>query len=269
MGDGAVAGGSGGEYFVGAFDGTTFTSDEPLDTVRWTDFGKDFYASVTWDNLPAEDGRRIWVGWMNNWRYANDVPTPRDWRGMMSVPRTLALRRADGDKLRLVQRPVRELESLRGAHRAVEQTRLAPGAATVEADAGDAVEVVAEFTPGPDAKQFGLKVRVGAGQETVVGYDVAKRELFVDRTRSGNVAFHADFPGRHAAPLAPAADGKVKIHVLVDRYSVEAFGNDGAAAVTDLVFPDPQSRGVQAYSEGGAVDYTLDLWKLNPASTGK
>ena len=268
MGEGAVAGGAGGEYFVGEFDGTTFTSDEPLDTVRWTDFGKDFYASVTWENIPASDGRRIWIGWMNNWRYANDIPTARDWRGMMSVPRTLGLRRAEGGLLRMTQRPVQELKALRGAHRAVKPTRLDGGVATVHDRGGEAVEVVAELTP-RGAREFGLKVRVGKGQETLVGYDVAKQELFIDRTKSGNTAFHPDFPGRHAAPLKAGPDGRVKLHVLVDRYSVEVFGNDGEAAVTDLIFPSAESQAVQVYADGGDLEYALDLWTLNAAGHTK
>jgi fructan beta-fructosidase len=263
MGDGAVAGGSGGEYFVGEFDGTTFRSDEPADTVRWTDYGKDFYAAVTWNNVPANDGRRLWIGWMTDLRYAGDIPTGRDWRGMMSVPRSLALRNVGG-RLRLVQQPVRELQTLREHHRAVARTRLAPGVATLEADAGEAVEISAEFTPG-QARQVGIKVHVGNGQETVVGYDTAKREMFVDRTRSGNTGFHRDFAGRHAAPLAISANGRVKLHLLVDRYSVEVFGNDGEAVITDLIFPSGTSRGVQVLSEGDGAEYTLDLWRLRSA----
>ena len=262
MGDGAVAGGSGGEYFVGEFDGATFASDEPLDTVRWTDYGKDFYASVTWDNVPAADGRRVWVGWMNNWRYANDIPTPAGWRGMMSAPRSLGLRRNAEGKLRLVQKPVEELRSLRGERRATPATKLEPGTVTITEDAGHAVEIVAEFTPTAGATAFGVKVWAGEGQETVVGYDAGRRELYVDRARSGNVGFHADFPGRHAAPLAPGADGKVRLHVLVDRYSVEAFGNDGEAAVTDLVFPRAGARGVRVFAAGGPVEYSLESWTL-------
>jgi fructan beta-fructosidase len=266
MGDGAAAGGSGGEYFVGEFDGTTFRSDAPLDSVRWTDYGKDFYASVTWDNVPASDGRRVWLGWMNNWKYANDIPTPTHWRGMMSVPRSLGLRRMAGGELRLIQQPVRELQSLRREHRAVPKTRLEAGTVTIEENAGDAMEIVAEFAPAQDATTFGLKVFVGGGHETVVGYDPAKQELFVDRTRSGNAAFHPDFAGRHAAPLQPGADGKIRIHVLVDRYSVEAFGNEGESAITDLVFPPDGARGIQVFSDRGAVDYSLDTWQLRGAS---
>jgi fructan beta-fructosidase len=266
IGGGAVTGGSGEEYFVGDFDGATFRSDEPADTVRWTDYGSDFYAAVSWNDVPPQDGRRLWIGWMTNLRYAADIPTGPDWRGMMSVPRSLTLRQVGGH-LRLIQQPVRELQSLRNRHRAVPRTHLASGVTTLEENAGDAVELAAEFTPG-GARQFGVKVCVGDGRETIVGYDVARREMFVDRTRSGDTAFHKDFAARHAAPLTPAADGKIKIHVLVDRYSVEAFGNDGEAAITDLVFPGDHARGLQVFSDGG-VDYAIDTWRLRLATAAR
>jgi fructan beta-fructosidase len=267
LGGRAVAGGSGGEYFVGGFDGMTFRSDDPADTVRWTDYGKDFYAAVSWNDVPASDGRRLWIGWMTDLQYAGDIPTGRDWRGMMSVPRSVALRQVGG-RLRLVQQPVRELHTLRERHRAVARTRLAPGVATIEEDAGGAAEIVAEFTPG-SARQVGIKVHVGEGQETVVGYDVTRHEMCVDRTRSGNTGFHRDFTGHHAAPLEVATDGRVNLHVLVDRYSVEVFGNDGESVITDLVFPSGKSRGVQVYSEGEGAEYALDLWRLRSASAGQ
>jgi sucrose-6-phosphate hydrolase SacC (GH32 family) len=110
---------------------------------------------------------------------------------------------------------------------------------------------------------------VGEGQETVVGYDVARHEMFVDRTRSGNTGFHRDFPGRHVAPLEVRAGGRVKLHVLVDRYSVEVFGNDGESVVTDLIFPNGKSRGVQVYCDGDGADYGLDLWRLRSASEAR
>jgi hypothetical protein len=90
MGSGAIAGGSGGEYFVGEFDGRSFT---PLQQARWVDFGRDFYAPVSWSNIPESDGRRIWIGWFNNWQTCL-VPTS-PWRSCMSVPRTLSLRQIE------------------------------------------------------------------------------------------------------------------------------------------------------------------------------
>lgn len=107
-------------------------------------------------------------------------------------------------------------------------------------------------------------MRTGAGgEETVIGYDTTTQELYVDRTHSGAVDFSDDFPGVQRAPLK-AKDGKVKLRVLVDWSSVEVFGGGGEAAITDQIFPNPDSQGVQVFAENGSV--TLDqarVWHLN------
>jgi fructan beta-fructosidase len=61
---GGVAGGSGGQYFVGQFDGIRFTNDNPESQKLWVDYGRDFYAAVSWSDIPSSDGRRLWLGWM-------------------------------------------------------------------------------------------------------------------------------------------------------------------------------------------------------------
>ncbi|HEY8837746.1 MAG TPA: glycoside hydrolase family 32 protein, partial [Dehalococcoidia bacterium] len=108
---GGPAGGSGTQYFTGRFDGTRFVADAGARDIRWADYGPDFYAGVSWNDTPKSDGRRIWLGWMSNWLYAQDVPTS-PWRSSMTVPRELSLRRTPGG-LRLVQKPVGELKKLR------------------------------------------------------------------------------------------------------------------------------------------------------------
>ena len=116
---GGLTGGSGNQYFVGHFDGTTFSSENPPEQTMWVDYGRDYYASTSFADLPKSDGRRIWLGWLNNWEYAPKVPT-YPWRGTQSVPRELKLRRfADG--LHLVQQPVAELRSLRTRHTHLEK----------------------------------------------------------------------------------------------------------------------------------------------------
>ena len=67
--------GSTAQYFVGTFDGLTFKNDNQPSDVLWTDYGKDFYAAVSYSDIPAKDGRRIWLGWMSNWRYPFAMPT--------------------------------------------------------------------------------------------------------------------------------------------------------------------------------------------------
>jgi fructan beta-fructosidase len=263
VGTGAAAGGSGSQYFVGSFDGTAFTADEDHlhSAPHWADYGPDFYAAIPWTNVPDADGRVLWLGWMNNWTYAEDIPTA-PWRSAQTVARSLSLRPVDGS-LRLVQRPVKELEQLRTAPRHLEDRTLNDETVSLADDglSGRTMEIIAEFDPG-DADTVGLHVRDGEGERTVAGYDAASDSVFVDRTRSGAVDFQEDFAARNAAPLSPS-DGRVTLRVLVDRSSVEVFANDGARVLTHQIFPDSTSDGVAAFAAGGSARLvSLDAWSL-------
>ena len=271
---GGIAGGSATQYFVGRFDGTRFTADEPTPAttdstaagVRWADYGKDLYATVSWNGGPARDGRRVWLGWMNNWQYAGDIPTT-PWRSAQSIPRTVTLTRAE-EGIRLVQQPVAELRQLRGARHALAAQAIPSGSTSLAARGivGDALEIAAEFEMGT-ATEFGLKVRTGPGEETVVGIDPKAGQLFVDRTRSGQTGFHAAFSGRQIAPL-PIEHGRVRLRIFVDWSSVEVFGGDGRVVITDQIFPAPESDGVALYATGGSARLvSLEAWPLGSAWT--
>jgi sucrose-6-phosphate hydrolase SacC (GH32 family) len=123
--------------------------------------------------------------------------------------------------------------------------------------------MIAEFEPG-DADFFGLKVRRGEREETVIGIDRRAGKVYVDRTRSGAVGFSPHFPGRHFALLAAGA-GPVRLHVFVDATSVEVFADGGRVVLTDQIFPAPASRGVSLFATGGAARLrSLDAWELQP-----
>jgi fructan beta-fructosidase len=157
---------------------------------------------------------------MNNWQYANQIPTS-PWRSAMGVPREIGLRTIDG-RVQLVQSPIRELRRLRsGREYELDGRTIQPGSRrlTGRGASGKALEISAAFKLG-DADRFGLKVRAGDGEETVIGFDPTARELYVDRSRSGNVGFNGSFPGVQRAPLA-ARNGKVELRILVDWSSVE------------------------------------------------
>src|SRR6185369_8862081 len=109
---GAPQGGTGVQYFVGNFDGTTFTTETPDSTKLWIDWGKDFYATQRFADLPATEKRVIWMGWLGNWKYANQEPTS-PWRGIQSIPREMFLRRCETGYC-VGQQPIHELRSLRG-----------------------------------------------------------------------------------------------------------------------------------------------------------
>jgi len=263
VGSGAVAGGSGGQYFVGSFDGTTFTprAERDLNTPRWVDYGPDFYATIPWNNVPTQDGRALWLGWMNNWDYAQDIPTA-PWRSAQTVARSVSLRSVDGTPY-LNQQPVEELNMLRDDHVRVgrqtltnETTSLAEHGVT-----GRVLELAATFAPG-DAETMGLHVRTGDDEKTVVGYDAATDSVFVDRTTSGASTFHEAFAAHNAAPL-PSSGDRVKLHVLVDWSSVEVFADDGVQVLTHRIFPDSSSNGVAAFATGGTAQLvSLDAWSL-------
>ncbi|MGB2765628.1 MAG: glycoside hydrolase family 32 protein [Propionicimonas sp.] len=199
---GAVAGGSGCQYFVGEFDGTRFVperdagvairgaSEGPdLRGFDWFDHGRDCYAVVSFADPP--DGRRIVLGWMNNWDYAAEVPLTGG-RGMMTIPRELWLVRRDGRHL-LAQRPVRELptEALR-------------------------------------------RVRLADGENLTFG---AATLAFTDgalRVAREPVDFDARFAGTTSVQIAGSPEG-VELDVLVDTCSIEVFSTDGLVAITNLV----------------------------------
>lgn len=248
------AGGSGMMYFIGHFDGKVFTLDEPLesfDTIQWIDYGSDFYAAVTWDGIPNEDGRKIWVGWMNNWRYASTLPS-KEWRGHMSIPREIQLR-TYSEGLRLIQAPITELNQLRRSILSLQDITIKPDMNVLSAISAAKMEIIAEFEIG-NAIEFGFKVRKSSSsnQETVIGYNVLNEELFVDRTKSNTVDFHPDFGAKHKAPMKPQHK-RIQLSIYVDWSSVEIFGNNGTTIISDTIFPDLGSRGLELYAIGGEL----------------
>jgi sucrose-6-phosphate hydrolase SacC (GH32 family) len=227
----------------------------------WFDYGKDCYAAVSWSDVPESDGRRLWLGWMSNWQYGQDVPTA-PWRSAMTIPRELGLRRTR-EGIRLTQKPVRELESLRDHGFAIKDVDTATANTWLRTNQiqGDQLELSVSFGPASEGEQ-GLRVLTGANEETVIGVDRAHGRVFVDRTKSGLVSFSPNFPGAQDAPLV-AADAPVKLHVFVDACSVEVFVNDGERVLTDLVYPSPESRGVELMSSNGGMKVrALEIWKL-------
>jgi fructan beta-fructosidase len=229
---------------------------------HWLDYGRDFYAAATFNGVPRQ--KRIMIAWMNNWQYGGSIPTD-PWRSAMSVPRELNLRKVNG-KVELQSSPVTQLKTLREPRPFhLSSTRLLPGTTTLrpKRSSGDTVEIVAKFRA-RNADKFGVKVRVGKGEKTVIGYDVNRGGVYLNRTNSGDVAFSSTFPSTEFAPLKLGADRKVKLRILVDRSSVEVFANNGRVTLTDQVFPKPDSNKIRLFSTGGRAQLTsLTVWHLS------
>lgn len=260
--DGAAAGGSGMQYFIGNFDGKTFKSENRPDQVLWSDYGADFYAGVDWSGIEGENGEKYWLGWMSNWDYAQNTPTTT-WRSSTSLPRKLELTKTT-EGLRLKQTPI-SLKSIRNQQ---EKTNfrnrvISENSNLLSGLKGDTYEMIAEFdVSNTKATEFGFQVRKGKTEHTTIGYDVNNQKLFVDRTHSGSFNFGQNIKGKHSAPLS-SKDGTIKMHVFIDRSSAEVFGNDGISVITDQLFPTSSSNGLQLYSKGGSVKLkSLNVYPL-------
>ena len=271
-GIGAVAGGTGGIYFIGDFDGERFTPDvqalpKPLARnqdlpYQWVDYGKDFYAAITWANMPAADRRRIWIGWMNNWQYSDAFPSA-PWRSCMSLPRSLGLTPCRGG-LTLVQTPVTEIVKLCGAEQLLEKFPIGEGQQPLPLrDSGDqALELELRFSLG-QAEEFGLILDAGPGESIRLGYHTRRQELFLDRRHAGE-AIHPCFPGIHRASVEPIK-GQLELQVIIDRCALEVFAQGGRVTLSDMVFPKENHYRLDLYSLGGTTKLEYGrAWVLNP-----
>jgi len=204
---GGPYGGSATQYFVGDFDGHKFTC-EHQDT-RWMDYGKDHYATVTFDNAP--DGRHIALAWMSNWQYANQVPT-KQFRSANSVPRDLDLFEYNGQTYCGVT-PSRELMALRG-----KVVKKLPQAGEIVVDVKGSTDIV---------------LSNALGEQVVMKYDALQHTFSMDRTRS-YASFSEAFPCVTTAPVY----GDIKqLRIFVDNSSIEVFDAEGRLSMTNLVFP--------------------------------
>jgi fructan beta-fructosidase len=237
------------QYFIGDFDGAVFKNDASPEKVRWLDGGRDNYAGVSWSDIPAKDGRRIYIGWMSNWKYAQVTPT-ESWRSAMTFPRSLGII-SRKDQIIVVQQPVHELNQLKSGTYKWDETIVDPGQNLLSVLDLPYFELEAEFEL-QTAAEFGFKVRASDISETVVGYEVEKQEIFVDRSYSGEVSFHSDFSGRHAVKVE-TLDRRLKLHILVDTSSIEVFAGEGEAVITDLIFPGAKDQGLEIYALQGSV----------------
>jgi fructan beta-fructosidase len=252
IGSGGPNGGSGTKYYVGEFDGHQFTNENSSKEARWIDFGKDNYAGVTWSDIPSRDGRRIFMGWMSNWQYANKVPTER-WRNAMTLPRKLNLAQDEHGYI-LSSFPVSETEQLRA-----ERIKLEPGPLRGRSKIGPAIEggyplyeidLLIEYEPNKrEGMEFGIILESTKHEQVVFGINTKNQKLFMSRMpNSGKTDFSENFPGMHVAPYQVSEDGEIRIQAFIDLSSIELFVDQGALVMTELFFPETGFDSILLYS---------------------
>ena len=229
---GGPFGGSATQYFVGQFDGHKFTCESAPEVTKWMDYGKDHYATVTFDNAP--DGRHVAMAWMSNWQYANQVPTMQ-FRSANSVPRDLDLYEYQGQTYCGVT-PSPELAAARPKKATKTLTEACEMVVTLK---GNATITLAN----------------DKGEQVVMTYDEKSRTFAMDRTKSGQKEFSDDFAALTVAPV----HGKMsQLRLFIDRSSIEAFDADGKMAMTNLVFPTKPYNKVLVKGKAKYVVYNLN-----------
>ncbi|SDB65484.1 fructan beta-fructosidase [Flavobacteriaceae bacterium MAR_2010_188] len=223
---GGPNGGSATQYFIGNFDGKTFTPDH-LD-VRWLDYGMDNYAGVTYNHTPKNE--RILIGWMSNWNYAQETPT-EEWRSAMTLPRKLTLYK-DGEEVRLRNYPINEFDNL-----VAEEVDFSTDLETTillktNPRLGSDITFRANLT-----KPLTVKLSNRSREDFVFAANPKTQLLTVDRANSGVVDFGKEFATKKQSQPYLPQDKMVEVRMIVDASSVEIFVEKGKYVFTNQVFP--------------------------------
>ena len=231
-----------------------------MEHALWVDEGSDFYAARAFKDYDGTLDETVWMGWMNNWDYARgEIPASRGF-GFWSIPRTISLKTYP-DGVRMVQKPFDKLKKLRTNKKeysgVVRKGSMAIPSFVPEQNVYE-MDVTFTLTE-PDV--IGLNLCTGDGRSLPVRYDSRVSLLTVDRTSCTS----EDIPrfSRKMNGHIPLADGKLRLHIFVDKSSVEIFAGDGKLVFSLLTFPGDNQTGVELYSENGnTAKVSLKAWNI-------
>ena len=240
---GGPNGGSATQYFIGDFDGTTFTMDKQFETALnekhdyWIDFGRDNYAGVTWSNATRKNGGKLMLGWMSNWDYAQKVPT-ENWRSAMTIAREVQLQKNENG-YRLISNPVKELANYRGRKYKKENIVIKDDTKIIDAESIDLAKTEIQFNISNLLEtKYTFKLSNHSGEELLFGYDNIKKEFFINRKNSGNTSFSEKFANKITLAGRTSTNDNLSGTILLDKTSIELFYDNGETVMTEIFFPN-------------------------------
>ena len=249
---GGPAGGSGTQYFVGKFDGHTFSSDQQR--TYWLDLGADNYAGVTW----ANSDRPLFIGWMSNWEYAQVVPTD-PWRSAMTLPRELFLFSDRGNTIRVGNKPVSLAALHTGAVREIKMITPSDEDLNWEEEAVERSEI--SFTLSSlDTVRMSFFNREGEFAELV--FDGLSGAFYFDRSHAGNNSFSPGFSRIHTGRV-PNRHSEYHIRFIKDTSSLEIFISNGEVVLTELFFPDAPLDHFRVPGTSGTLIRDISIHRLS------
>jgi len=246
------------QCFVGEFDGISFTNENPEGTIYRPDNGPDYYAAIAYNQLPAA-ALPTAIGWVNNWNYANDIPTA-PWKSAMSLPRTLCVKKINNEWI-LKQQPVAAVASLRKKIFWLD-TAIVSEQKTLPVKSR---QFEMECTIEPAAGCIsGIRLAAGDNANFEIGYDAMRQLFYIDRSEAGDLSFNEHF--KALSPFEkniPLQDRKIRVHIYFDNSIAEIFVNDGEAVFTAQCFPAKSHDGIKLFSTAGKTTFShLNLWSM-------
>ena len=239
-----VNGGSATQY-LGHFDGKKFVAEN--EEILWVDYGIDNYAGITWSDIPDQDGRRIFIGWMNNWHYAGLIPAT-EWRGAMTVPRQLGLKKNAQGSYHLTFEPVEELNSIKGSSETYDGGKSEISLTDNEVIKSGSFGIITDINL---ARNSTFEVKLSNSREEVVlTYDKEQSLFTLDRSSSGSTSFHSLFSKPIRCEYEVTGD-VLPLQLLLDQSSMEVFINNGDKVMTALIFPRYEFTALEITGDGG------------------
>lgn len=247
---GGPNGGTATQYFIGNFNGKSFKADI-LPYPLWIDYGRDNYAGITWNDIPYKDGRRIFIGWMNNWDYANNIPT-KFFRSSFTLARQLFLKN-NGQHLILASLPVNEVNMLRDKSYSFEDIYVTSKSAINQLIPNNDGSYEINFNiENNNSNSFGFSLTNNKNESLDYHFDLSTGILNLNRSNSGLINFNDKFSLGMGAPLVPGK--KYNVRLLIDKASAELFVNDGDITMTSLLFPSEVMNKLIFHTENGSIN---------------
>lgn len=264
-------------YYTGRFEENHFLPDQssPL----WIDYGQDNYAGITYSGIP--DQRTVFIGWMNNWEYAAEVPT-QTWHGSMTFPRDLVLEKIDGHYI-LTSQPIKEIKNLY-----TEQVRLSDITVVQDIEQAGIYNITPQIhipispsevnirfktdniTRMGFAEKFGIRLSNEKGEFIIIGYDCFRRSFYVDRSSSTSEKFSDKFTGKHILPFDIDGTEILEMNLILDKTSFELFTMNGKVVMTDTFYPTSDFNQIEIFAENGriildsiAITGLKSIWELD------
>ncbi|MCL6220675.1 glycoside hydrolase family 32 protein [Zunongwangia pacifica] len=262
---GGYNGGSATQYFVGDWDGKTFTPEADLygkniDHPYWLDFGKDNYAGVTWSNIPKEDGRTLFMGWMSNWLYAQEVPT-ETWRSAMTIARKLTLIKED-DNYIITSTPVKELQKYVGE--TITKWKLTnENHAIIDTNELDLTKAQVSFLIPKLTKDVHLSLSNDNGDRLKFGFKKAENQFYIDRSESGITDFGKEFASTISTGRRISTSDSLKVNLILDNMSIEIFYDDGKTVMTEIFFPKQPYTSLKVNEGVPVIDIEANEFNFN------